>query len=444
MVISFSSSTIALSVHRLHYDDPGAKTDEGRLDIARTPAKSRTRWTYATIGLISLGSIVLVLGRLGPAGPSIDKGNLLIDTVRQGLMIRDVRGSGTLVPEQVRWITAVTAGRVEEVLVQPGAVVSDSTVLMVLTNPDVQIQTLNAERQLTSAEADLVTLRTNLESQRLNQVGILATQLAQFRAATRKGIADSELARRGLISDQELKASQDQVEESTARLRVEQQRLDLISSTIQSQLDVQQRQVERLRSIAVFQRDQERSMTVRAGAKGVVQELPLQMGQWANPGATLAKVVQAGHLKAVLRIPETQIPDVSIGQVAIVDTRNGIARGTVSHIDPAPVGGAVSVDVSLTLPLPAGARPDLSVDGSIEIERLDNVLYTGRPAYGQANSRIGMFRLDHAGRTASRIDVQLGRVSASNVEITKGLQPGDVIILSDMTQWGEVAKVRLH
>jgi HlyD family secretion protein len=328
--------------------------------------------------------------------------------------------------------------------VQPGAPVDENTVLMVLSNPDVQIQTLDADRQLTAAESELVNLRTTLESQRLNQAGSVASVRSQYREAMRKVEADSELARQGLISKNELKTSEDRAEELTARLKIEEQRLELLSSTVESQIAIQQRQVERLRSIAAFQRDQEKSMVVRAGARGVLQELPLQVGQWANPGATLAKVVQPGLLKAVLRIPETQARDVAIGQNATIDTRNGVVKGRVVRIDPASTMATVAVDVAMEQPLPRGARPDLSVDGTIELERLVNVLHVGRPAYGQSNSTISLFRLDPDRRTATRVSVQLGRNSVNSVEVRQGLRAGDVVILSDMSRWDEMPKVKLN
>jgi HlyD family secretion protein len=414
------------------------------VDIARAPTRSKKRWIYGGAGILAVVITTVALGKLEPAAPSVDAGPLWTDTVEMGPMIRDVRGPGTLVPEQIRWITAVTAGRVERVMVQPGATVEESTVLMVLSNPDVQIQTLDADRQLTSAESDLVNLRTNLESQRLNQAATVASVRSQYREAARKLEGDSSIARQGLISTNELKTSEDRAEELTERLKIEEQRLALLSSTIASQISIQERQVERLRSIATFQREQEQSMVVRAGAKGVLQELPLQIGQWANPGATLAKVVQPGLLKAVLRIPETQARDLAIGQEAVIDTRNGLAKGRVVRIDPASTQASVSVDVAMEQPLPRGARPDQSIDGQVILERLNNVLHVGRPAYGQSNSTVGIFRLDPDRNSATRINVQLGRNSVSSVEVIQGLRQGDVVILSDMSRWDEVQKVRLN
>jgi multidrug resistance efflux pump len=358
-------------------------------------------------------------------------------------MLREVRGPGTLVPEQIRWVSAVVPGRVDKKLVQPGERVTAGTVLLELSNPDVEIQRLQAERSLTESQAQLVSLKTTLETQRLNQAGVVATVRAEYREALRKAAADSDLAVRDLISTSEYARSRDRAEEYTERLEVEQQRLQIYTENIDSQLAVQQTQVRRLKAVADFQRSMVDAMVVRAGASGVLQELPLEVGQWAISGATLAKVVQPERLKAVLRIPETQARDVAIGQTATIDTRNGIVKGHVIRIDPASLNGTVAVDVTFTEPLPKGARPDLSVDGTIEIERLDNVLHVGRPAYGQANSTVGLFRMVKDSREAERVRVELGRSSVNAIEIVRGLAVGDVVILSDMSRWDGVERVRL-
>ncbi len=413
------------------------------MDVPRTPPKKRSRLVYGGLALAAIVGTTVGLSRLKPAAPSVEAGSIWRDTVRRGPMLREVRGPGTLVPEQIRWISAVTPGRVERIHVQPGAVVDEGTVLLELSNPDVQIQSLEAQRQLTAAQAELVTLRTTLENQRLNQQGLLATTLSDFREAKRKADADSELVQQNLISIAEAGRSRDKLEELTERLKIERKRLDIFTQNEQGQLDVQQAQVERLKAIAQFQQRQVESMVVRAGAKGVLQELPLQVGQWAISGFTLAKVVQPGKLKAVLRIPETQAPDLAVGQPAAIDTRNGIANGRVIRIDPASQNGTVTVDVTLLGELPKGARPDLSVDGTIEIERLDNVLHVGRPAFGQAGTTVGIFRLLKDEETAERVKVQLGRSSVNTIEIVRGLNEGDVVILSDMSRWDAVDRVRL-
>jgi HlyD family secretion protein len=413
------------------------------VDIARQPVKNRRRFLYIGAAIAAVVITTVGLSRLKPAAPTVEAGTIWTDTVRKGQMVREVRGPGTLVPEQIRWISAVTPGRVDRVLVQPGATVSDSTLLLELSNPDVQIQSLQAQRELTAAQAELVTLKTNLEAQRLNQAGVVATTRAEYRDAIRQAAADSELVAKNLISTAEAGRVRDKAEEMTARLDVEEKRLAIMSDNLQSQLDVQQAQVDRLKAIAEFQRRQVESMVVRAGARGVLQELPMQVGQWAISGATLAKVVQPDRLKAVLRIPETQAPDVAIGQSAAIDTRNGIVPGRVVRMDPASLNGTVTVDVTLDGALPKGARPDLSVDGTIEIERLPNVLHVSRPAYGQANSTVGIFRMIPGGNEAERVQVVLGRSSVNTIEIVRGLNEGDVVILSDMSRWDAVDRVRV-
>ncbi|HLU24739.1 MAG TPA: HlyD family efflux transporter periplasmic adaptor subunit [Longimicrobiales bacterium] len=414
------------------------------MDIPREPKKKRGRYVIIALGIGAVALTTLALSRLKPAAPSVDRAAIWVDTVRMGEMVRQVRGPGTLVPEEIRWISAIAPGRVEKKLVQPGSPVEDTTVLLILSNPDVQLQALEAERQLTQSEAELVNLRATLETQRLNQEAAVASVRAQYNEAMRQVEASQKLAERGLIAEMELSRAKDTAEELAKRLEVELQRLEILSQQVEAQLAVQQAQVERNRAIVAFQREQIASMTVRAGAPGVLQELPLEVGQWANSGAVLARVVQPGRLKAVLRIPETQAKDVVLGQKAYIDTRNGIIPGRVIRIDPAVQTGTVGVDVALEGELPPGARPDLSVDGTIEIERLDNVLHVGRPAYGQPNSRIGLFRLVDGGRAAERVYVTLGRASVNTIEIVDGLQPGDVVILSDMSQWDAFDRVRLR
>jgi multidrug resistance efflux pump len=413
------------------------------VDIPREKKPDRRRFLYIGGALAALGVTTVGLARLKPAAPSVEAGTLWMDTVRQGPMVREVRGPGTLVPEQIRWVSAIAPGRVERKLVQPGARVNAGTVLLELSNPDVQIQLLQAERQLTDAQAQLVSLKTTLETQKLNQEGIVANIRSEYRDALRKAASDSSLAAQDLISSSDYERSKDKAVEYTARFGVEQQRLQIYTENIQSQLDVQKAQVERMRAVAEFQRSLVNAMVVRAGADGVLQELPIEVGQWAISGATLAKVVQPERLKAVLRIPETQARDVGIGQNAAIDTRNGIVNGHVIRIDPASQNGTVTVDVALDGTLPKGARPDLSVDGTLEIERLDNVLHVGRPAYGQANSTVGIFRMVSGTSDAERVRVELGRNSVNTIEIIRGLNKGDVVILSDMSRWDAVDRVKL-
>lgn len=414
------------------------------MDIPRERRPNRKRFLYVGGSLVGLVVVTVGLSRLRPAAPSVERGTIWSDTVRLGPMVREVRGPGSLIPEQIRWVSAVTAGRVERKLVLPGERVTAGSVLLELSNPDMQIQRLQAERQLTDAQAQLVSLKTQLETQRLNQAGVVASMRSQYREAIRKAASDSALAAEDLISVQEYARARDQAEELTERLQVEQQRLEIYTSNIAEQLTVQGEQVNRLRAVADFQRSMVDAMVVRAGAAGVLQELPIEVGQWAISGATLAKVVQPERLKAVLRIPETQAKDVAIGQEAAIDTRNGIVRGRVIRIDPGAQNGTVTVDVTLEGELPRGARPDLSVDGTIEIERLESVTYVGRPAYGQANSTVGIFRMMPGTDEAERVRVELGRSSVNTIEIVRGLNPGDVVILSDMSRWDGVERVRVN
>jgi len=414
------------------------------VDIARPPKSKRSRYVMAAVGIIGVGVVSVALGRLKPAAPSVERSTVWIDSVRLGTMLRSVRGSGTLVPERIRWVSAVTAGRVERVNVRPGATVTASSVLLELSNPDVQLQALEAQRGLTAAQAELLNLRTSLETNRLNQRALVATARAQHQQAVRDAAAAETLATRNMISTNELSRARENALQLATHIEVEDARLDLITAAADSQLALQRAQVERMRAIADFQQQRVRSMVVTAGAEGVVQDLDLQPGQWVVSGTTLARVVEPGRLKAVVRIPETQARDVALGQTASVDTRNGIVAGSVVRIDPAAQNGTVAVDIGFEGPLPRGARPDLSVEGTIELERLDRVLFVGRPAYGQPDGQVSLFRLAPDGRTAERVSVQLGKSSVNTVEVTRGLRAGERIIISDMSQYDNVDRVRLN
>lgn len=414
------------------------------MDVPREKKRSHKRWIIGGAGGVAVVLATVGLGRLGPAVPTVARATVWTDTVRRGEMVRQVRGPGTLVAEDIRWISAVTPGRVERKLVQPGTAVAAGAELVELSNPDVERQALEARRQLSAAEAELASLRSTLENQRLTQEGAVATLRSQQREAARQVRTSEGLAREGLVARAELEKAQDQSQELSERLELEQRRLRFMTEAMRGQLAAQQRQVEMLRTLAAFQQGQIDAMKVRAPSPGVLQELPVEMGQWVNSGAVLARVVQPGRLKAVLRIPETQAKDVSIGQPASVDTRNGVVRGRVVRIDPAVQNGTVTVDVALEGALPRGARPDLSVDGTIDIERLPNATYVGRPAYGQAESTVGVFRLTPDGDEAVRTQVQLGRGSATTIEVVRGLKAGDVVILSDMSQYDASDRVRIR
>jgi len=416
---------------------------QSRMDVPR--AQQTTRGRYAVIGgaVVFLLAATVALTQLKPAIPSVGRNTLIVDSVRRGDMVREVRGPGTLVPEQIQWISAVTSARVERIVAQPGQVVEPNTVLLEMSNPDVQIQALQAQQALSEAQSRLVDLRVQLEGSKLSQEGaVAAARTLNVSAAQERAAADTLVADR-LISRFEYNNKKALAEESSTRLSVEEKRLQLMTRSVTSQLAVQERQIERLQAIAAFQENRVQSLVVRAGAQGVLQELSLQPGQWVNGGTPLAKVVQPGRLKAVLRIGETQAKDVGLGQTAAIDTRNGIATGHVSRMDPGSQGGTVTIDVSLDGALPAGARPDLNVDGTIQIERLRNVLFTGRPSIGDDNAVVTMYRLDADGKSATRVGVRLGRVSANSVEIVQGLKAGDRIILSDLSLPDNTVRIRL-
>ena len=413
------------------------------MDIVRTPPAKTGR--KIAIGACILGAVVLVVGlaTLDPAVPTIDKMSVIIDSVRRGDVVREVRGPGSLVPEQIRWITAQASARVERLSAQSGTTVAAGALILSLSNPDLQIQTMQADQQVRQAEIDLLNLRTNLRSAVLTQEGVVASTRTQFVSAQQEANAADSLVRRNLISEFELRNRRAQAEEFTTRLRIEQERLQLMTAAIDSQIAVQTGQVHQLRAIAANQQARLNSLQVRAPDAGVLQELTLQLGQWVPEGTTLAKVVQPGRLKAELRIPESQAKDVAIGQMASVDTRNGIVRGRVSRKDPSAVGGSVLVDIELQGPLPAGAVPDLSVDGTIQIQQLNNIIYTGRPSLGAASGTVTMFKMEEDGVHATRVSVELGRSSVNTIEILRGLEPGDRVVLSDMTQYANVDRVRI-
>ena len=413
------------------------------MDIPRVPPQKRGRYVVAG-GIVAFLLIATVaLTQLKPAMPSIDRNTLIVDSVRRGDMIREVRGPGTLVPEQIRWISAVTSARVERIVAQPGQVVEPGSVLLEMSNPDVQIQALQAQQALSEAQSRLVDLRVQLEGSKLSQEGAVAAARTQnVSAAQEKKAADTLLADR-LISRFEYNNKRALAEESNTKLSVEEKRLDLMTRSVASQLAVQQRQIERLQAIAAFQESRVHSLVVLAGERGVLQELSLQPGQWVNGGTPLAKIVQPGRLKAVLRIGEVQAKDVALGQTATIDTRNGIVTGHVSRMDPASQGGTVTIDVSLDGALPNGARPDLNVDGVVQLERLKNIVFTGRPSAGDNDAMITLFRIDPDGKTATRTAVRLGRVSANAVEIAQGLNPGDKVILSDLSLPDNTERIRI-
>ncbi len=396
------------------------------------------------LGVLLLAGVTEGLSRLRAAAPTVERGGVWLDTVKRGPMVRQVKGAGSLVPERIRWLTADTAGRVERIHVRPGTAVEPGTILLELSNPDVQLQALEAERQLASAEAELIALRTNLETQRISQEAAIATLQAEALNAESQAEATVALLDRSFVPKLEVQQVKGKAGEMTTRLSLERQRLAVLQSSTREQLAAQAGQIERLKAVARFRRTQVESMQVKAGEPGVLSELPLELGQWVTPGTVLAKVVQPQRLKAELRIAETQARDIQLGQRAEVDTRNGVVEGVVARIAPSASQGTVRVEVTLTGELPKGARPDLTVEGTVELERLGNVLSVGRPAGAQPNATVSLFRLVAGSDEAVRVPVLLGRGSVNSIEVVQGLAEGEQVILSDMTAWDAVERVRLR
>jgi len=417
------------------------------MDVAR-PDRARKRRIrriiYVVLALAIIPVITLALARLKPAAPTVERATVWLDTVKRGSIPRNVRGLGTLVPEEIIWIPATTDGRVERRLVLPGTVLKPDTVILELSNPELEQALLDAEWKLKAAEADLANLRVKLESERLTQQAQAATVRSDYQQARLQADRDAELNRLGLLADLNTKLSRAKAEDLANRDKIEQKRLEIGLDAIRAQVAVQQSTVEQLRALRALRRSQVEALKVRAGIEGVLHQVPVEVGQRVTVGTNLARVAQPHKLKAELKIAETQAKDIQIGQKAEVDTRNGIILGRVSRIDPAVQQGTVTVDVRLEGELPPGARPDLSVDGTIEIETLVNVLYVGRPTFGQPNSTVGLFRLEPDGKHASRVQVKLGRSSVNNVEILDGLRLGDQVILSDMSAWDAYDRIRLN
>jgi len=419
------------------------------VDIARPAIIARQRRTrritYGAAGAVAVLLISLGLSRLKPAAPSVDRGTLVIDTVKRGGMLRQVRGLGTLVPEELRWIPAATEGRVERIVVQPGSTVTPDTIILELSNPELEMQALDAESQVRAAEAQAAELKVRLESQHLDQEAAAASVQADYAQARMRADTDQQLADQGLVADLNRKLSRVAADQLENRNRIEQRRLAIAADSIKAQLAGQQAQVEQKRVLARLRRNQVKAEAVRAGIGGMLQQVPVEVGQRVTPGTILAKVAEQNRLKAVIKVAETQAKDIQIGQPASIDTRNGIVEGRVSRVDPAAQNGTVTVDVALTSELPKGARPDLSVDGTVELERLENILYVGRPAQGgQGPGPVGLFKLEEGGSTATRVTVRLGRASVSTVEVVGGLKEGDQVVLSDTSAYDAVDRIRLN
>ena len=420
------------------------------MDVPVSPSvrkRRRTRrWLIISAVAIALALVMLGLSRLQPAAPLVE--NTYTDTVKRGELLREVRGNGSLVPVDIRWLPTINAGRVESILVLPGARVKSNTVLVELANPEVEQAAFDAGSQLKAAEADQANLRVQLVSQKLTQKAVTATAQANSRAAKLDLEVNEELARSGLVPALILKQSQSKAEEMAKLFEIEQERLKIADDAARAQLAAQDAKVVQLRGQLESKQRQVKALKVRAGMDGVLQRLgdltnPLQVGQQLAAGAIVARVGNPAKLKAAIKIAETQAKDIQLDQLAKIDTRNGFISGHVIRVDPAVENGTVTVDVSLDAELPKGARPDLSVDGTIQLERLNDVLYVGRPVQALAESTVGLFKVMDGGKTASRVSVKLGRGSVSAIEVVQGLQVGDQVILSDMSQWDRFDRIRL-
>jgi HlyD family secretion protein len=417
------------------------------VDIPREGIAEKRRRKQILFGII--GGVLLIaawvwVSRLGPAAKSVDGATLWIGKVERGEMLREVRGPGTLVPEEIRWIGALTDGRVERIIVDPGATVDEQTVILELSNPTVKRSYRDAELQLAAAEADFQDLRIQLESQLLSQRASAAQVEADYSEAVLEAEANEELSKEGLISAIELRRSQIRAAQLKNRHGIEQERLLKTSESVEAQLGAQRARLRQSEALFGLRRRELESLSVRSTIAGVLQEVPVEEGQQVTPGTNLARVAKPDLLKAELRIAETQARDIEVGQLTRIDTRNGIIQGKVKRIDPAAQDGTVTVDVKLTGDLPLGAWPQQSVDGTIEIERLEDVLFMGRPAYGQPNSTIGLFKLTNEGAEAVRVQVELGRSSVSTFEIRQGLEEGDRVILSDTAAFDSEERLRIR
>jgi len=418
------------------------------MDIERPEFKRQKR--RRQIAWLAVGSVLLVgvtvgVSRLKPAAPEVERGTVWTDTVKRGPMLRQVRGLGSLIPSQefIRQMPAETEATVVRIRMLPGSQVKADTVLLEMSNPQVEQAALDAKLQLKAANAEYQGLRVKLQSDLMNQKAGAATVTADYSQARLQSETDKALYDLGVISGLAYKNSKSKADELTTRNNIEDQRLDINQKAIESQLAEQQAKVDEIRALAELKQKQLDALKVRPGIEGVLVDLPLQVGQHVLPGTMLAKVVQPDHLIAELKIAETQARDVQIHQPALVDTHNGTVAGAVLRVDPAVQNGTVTVDVKLTGELPKGARPDLSVDGTIDLERLDNILYVGRPAFGQESSTISLFRVDPDGKGAVRVPVKVGRASVNSIQILEGLHEGDTVILSDMSRSDNTDRIRL-
>lgn len=440
-----ATTTAALTVrnHGRH-----AYCDKPGMDVPRRRRRWLGRRGAAVVAVVAvvaaLAGTTVAIGQMEAPPPSVARAGLWFGTVERGEMLREVQGNGKLVPEHIQWVTALSAARVEQIHVRPGAAVEADTVLLELRNPDLELQALEAERGVAAARVELANMRASLRSEQLAQESAVATLRIDNTTARRKADTSAELGGRGYVSGDDEYSARAQLEASDRKIGIEALRLSVLGDGLKRRLAAQAALVDRLVTIAGFRRDQLAGLRVRAGVAGVLQELPLEVGQRVDSGALLAKVARPDQLKARLAIPETLARDVALGQTAHIDTRNGEVDGQVVRIDPAASGGTVTVDVTFTGPLPRGARPDLNIVGTVELERLPDVLFVRRPAFVQPSATIGLFRVDADDATATRVNVRIGRTSATTVEVVAGLAAGDRIILSDSSKWDSSERIRLE
>jgi len=416
------------------------------MDIQR-PSNARTkkikRIIYVTVAVLLCAGVTLALSRLKPAAPSVDASTIWPDTVKRGPMLREVRGLGTLVPEDIHWIPAQTAARVDKIVIRPGHLVQPDTVILEMSNPELQRDVLDAEYALKAAEANLANLKVQVDSDLMSQKANEASVRSDYEQAHLQHDVDEKLFKEGIGSENTKNLSKVKEDQLAIRLQLETERTKISEESAKSRLQAQQSQVDQAKATYGLRISQSQSLRVRAGITGVLQLVPVEEGQNVAVGTNVARVADPHKLKAEIKIAETQAKDILIGQKATIDTRNGIVIGHVSRIDPSVVNGTVTVDAVFDEPLPPGARSDLSVDGTIELENLKDVLYVGRPVHGQQDSTISLFKITPDGSEASRVNVKLGRSSVTTIEILSGLQVGDKVILSDMSQWDNVDRIRL-
>jgi HlyD family secretion protein len=417
------------------------------MDIPRPEAKRKKRIRQAVIGgaaAVVLIVVTVFLSQLEPAAPTVDGDTVWTDKVREGEMLRQTRGPGTLVPREIRWIAAQTDGRVDRLVVRPGAIVEPDTVLVEMSNPDLMQQTEEARFALEAAKAEFTDTELRLRNQELDQRAALGAARADYESARLQAEAEKDLADEGIVSAIDARRSELTAEQRKLKLEIEEERLAQFSKTLDAQLALQTARLDQVRNAYERRLEQVESLQVRAGLAGVLTQVEVEEGQRVGLGANIARVARPDELMAELQIPETQARDVQIGQRVDVDTRNGVVEGRVMRIDPAAQAGTVQVDVELVGELPRGARPDMSVDGTIELERLPQVVFVGRPTYAQANSTVSLFKIVDGGAHAVRVPVEIGAMSTNSVEIVKGLVPGDEIILSDTSAWEDNDRIRLN